>query len=433
MNDLHSEIRAAFEKEQAKHPPLPSLRRTVFGAAMIRPHRETRLQWLAVAAAVLLGLLVVAGLVSSRMNRASIPSHETPVADYGPPPAGVSLIYAADPHHQGWYIGFDWSGKPRGTVKIAKRPDRSQALYQAADGSGFRLTDRTSDYDPAAGFSDRFGYATGDYFDRLGSSVPGDLPAARVPGIWADDNMHICLEFIEPETGYPTLATKLPGQPSRIVMAIPQGRAQLLESTVRVVSCSFKNDRAVLVRRLFHRPTHLWVVRLSDGKVLADHIYPSEQFDSMVASNDGQYIAENGRHLNGIQITDTQIRRVSDWTVVARWTGRAEVVAFSADSSLVTLSAWIYLPGVEVLDWRSGSVVWRHAGPEVLVGFLAEPSGRNIALALAAPVTVGPSPCSDHPGTTCIPPVFYSKSYDIIIIHPDASTTQIPRRYATVW
>ena len=94
MNSLRSEVRAAFEREQVDHPPTPGLRRTVVEAALSQPPRETNLQWLVVAAAMLLGILVVAGLVSSRLNRSSVPSHQapTPVADYGTPPTGVPLI-----------------------------------------------------------------------------------------------------------------------------------------------------------------------------------------------------------------------------------------------------------------------------------------------------------------------------------------------------
>ena len=66
MEDLRSEIRAAFETEQAAHPPAASLRRNVVGAVAAQPWREPRMQWVAIAAAVILGLLVVAGLMSTR-------------------------------------------------------------------------------------------------------------------------------------------------------------------------------------------------------------------------------------------------------------------------------------------------------------------------------------------------------------------------------
>src|SRR5260370_9184862 len=43
----------------------------------------------------------------------------SPRADYGGPPAGVSLIYVHDPTNPLWLVGYDWTGKPRGTVKIS--------------------------------------------------------------------------------------------------------------------------------------------------------------------------------------------------------------------------------------------------------------------------------------------------------------------------
>src|SRR5579864_3074795 len=51
---------------------------------------------------------------SSSPSTTGVPPH-----DYGPPPAGVPLIYAADPTDQQWITAFDWQGKPRGTIKLA--------------------------------------------------------------------------------------------------------------------------------------------------------------------------------------------------------------------------------------------------------------------------------------------------------------------------
>jgi hypothetical protein len=73
MDDLRSEIRAAFEREQAGHAPSAALRSDIVAAAALRPQRERNLQWMAVAAALLLGILVVAGLLSTRLaQRASV-------------------------------------------------------------------------------------------------------------------------------------------------------------------------------------------------------------------------------------------------------------------------------------------------------------------------------------------------------------------------
>jgi len=74
MEELRSEIRSAFEKEQAAHPPAAALRRNVVDAVSGRPRPAPNFQWVAVAAAVLLGILVVVGLMSTRLaHRPSVP------------------------------------------------------------------------------------------------------------------------------------------------------------------------------------------------------------------------------------------------------------------------------------------------------------------------------------------------------------------------
>src|SRR5450756_2887652 len=97
MDELRSEIRAAFEREQVAHPPVASLRRNVVDAVSARQRPASNFQWVAVAAAVILGVLVVIGLMSTRFHpRATVPAatpNASPVADYGPPPAGVPLLY----------------------------------------------------------------------------------------------------------------------------------------------------------------------------------------------------------------------------------------------------------------------------------------------------------------------------------------------------
>jgi len=87
MDDPRSEIRAAFEKEQAASPPVADLRSRITRTVAARPHRQANLQWMAVAAALVIGALVVAGLMSTRLaSRSNIPAAPkatpTPVSDY---------------------------------------------------------------------------------------------------------------------------------------------------------------------------------------------------------------------------------------------------------------------------------------------------------------------------------------------------------------
>src|SRR5712692_3500378 len=75
MDDLRSEIRSAFEREQAGHAPAAGLRSDVVEAITARSLPSRNFQWVAVVAAVLLGIVVVAGLMSTRLaHRASVPA-----------------------------------------------------------------------------------------------------------------------------------------------------------------------------------------------------------------------------------------------------------------------------------------------------------------------------------------------------------------------
>jgi hypothetical protein len=90
MEDLRAEIRAAFETEQAAHPPAAGLRHIVFNSVMAHPPAPN-LQWLAVVAAALLGILVVVGLMSTRFaHRGSVPvpAATAPAASPSATPSG---------------------------------------------------------------------------------------------------------------------------------------------------------------------------------------------------------------------------------------------------------------------------------------------------------------------------------------------------------
>src|SRR4029077_10818283 len=124
--------------------------------------------------------VVVIDLSSTRFHpRARLPAatpHASPVADYGPPPVGVPLLYVKDPSHPSWLIGFDWTGTPRSTVKL----DPSIGTVQKAP-------DRQSF---AVGYGSKGGPR--EILARLGQPVPvvgSAIPSVDFP-IWADDNQH---------------------------------------------------------------------------------------------------------------------------------------------------------------------------------------------------------------------------------------------------
>src|SRR4029077_4682306 len=131
-----------------------------------------------------LGLLVVGGLMATRLL------HQTPVPtksiDYGPPPAGMPLLYVRDPSKPAWLIAYDWSGKPRGTVKLRTDLAQDPGIQMSPDGSGFEVG-RT------------YKGGTGIFLDRLGSPVATATGETDVVGaMWADDNKHQCLVTVSP-------------------------------------------------------------------------------------------------------------------------------------------------------------------------------------------------------------------------------------------
>src|SRR6266849_5310097 len=74
MIDLRTEIREAFDQEQSPFPPPPSLRHEVVRAvladqraASFDRERQPKYQWLAVAAAILITVAIVVGLMSVRL------------------------------------------------------------------------------------------------------------------------------------------------------------------------------------------------------------------------------------------------------------------------------------------------------------------------------------------------------------------------------
>jgi len=410
MDELRSEIRAAFEREQVAHPPGAGLRDDIVDAVSARPRRSPNLQWLAAAAALILAALVVIGLMSTRFHpQASVPAatpQASPVADYGPPPAGVPLLYVKDPSHPSWLIGFDWSGTPRGTVKL----DPSiGSVGMAPDGQSF-----------AVGYGSKGG--TGEILDRLGKPVNeagGGIPGSDLP-MWADDNQHTCGVAFDQQTGASTLITLTPGAAPYPVAVL--GHDPSLPSSYRIASCSVKEDRAIVVRSINPSPAEILVVRLSTGQVFSLLTYANpELLSNAVASSDGKFIAENSAQSVGQAGTgapNTTIRRVQDKSVVAMLPPTAGVLAFNGDDSLVFVytTPWVGTAptALAVIDVKSGQTIWTYNGPDMFGQVLAEPGGRDFAIYLRKPGVEDPLT-------------------DLMIVHADGTAIGFPRRYQPAW
>ena len=427
MDELRSEIRAAFEKEQAIHPPARDLRDNLVDAVSAHRRPARNFQWLAVAAALIIAVLVVIGLMSTRFHpRASVPAatpNASPVADYGPPPAGVPLLYVNDPSHKSWLIGFDWTGMPRGTVKLGPAVDGGQYVGMAPDGQTFQVSPTAKG-------------GSGVFLDRLGQLVPALGSTGNYSGgVWADDNRHFCSVSFDQQTYEWTLVTQLPGEGQKQVAVIARD-TEIGQNGISVAACSYQNDQAILVRTVISSPSELWVMKLSNGAILSHRALPGLSATNIVASGDSTLMAVNST----IQPTSqpTAIVRVSDGTSVATLDATMSVLAFSGDDSLVlvTTGGWInnQPTHLALVNLRSGQILWRYNGTESLESFVAQPGGTGFAVALKAHNSqAAPTPCPSGSGTATCTFSPNDPLRDVVIVHGDGISTAIPGRYATAW
>lgn len=392
MKDLRSEVTAAFQKEQSAHPPVAGMRRSIVEAATARPpRRELRLQWLAVAAVLVISALVIATLAYSRIAvRTQLPAHASPspVGDYGPPPPGVPLFYLKDPDHAAWYVGFDWSGKPRATLKLSAGADAIMTLSQSADGSYFIFR-------PGAKGGG------GQFYDRLGKPLTGNGGFAGAQ--WADDNTHQCGMAVDESAGKWILATQVPGQPEQQVAAVAPYNAGE-QAAISLLACSFRNNRAILARIANFYPTDLWVVQLSDGKVLAHTAYTDNgtQVGSIVASGDCTLLgvtSSKAFSANGGPSDTTNVVRLSDGARIMKIDPTIAILAFSADDKTVLVTIGPWLTGqpthLALMDTQSGQILWRYDGSQTLAGWLPNPTGSGFAVMLEKSPAPGAHPIVD--------------------------------------
>jgi hypothetical protein len=360
-----------------------------------------------------LAIVVVGGVIITRPEGIGSYRPRVPVAvDHGTPPAGVNLLYMHDPIKPVWLVGYDWSGKVRGTVKL---DTETSGATMAPDGQSFVM-----------GAGGKGG--SGTFVDRFGQLTPsqgGVLEYAS--NIWADDSRHMCTVSLDQQTFEWALNTQLPTETIKKVAVIARDQG-VGQSGISLLACSIRNDLAIAERTTIAWPAELWVIRLSDGSVLAHHTYPFQELTTVVASADGIYLGENvistasQSKLAGAAVT-ARIRRVSDWTMVATLPANDGVLGFSGDGSLVLVSTEPTLNPEPrlfgILEWKSASMIWRNPS-ETMTSFTAEPGGASFALALQRPQ----SPKVTYP----------DPARDVTIVRGDGtSTTLAGRFYQTAW
>jgi len=369
MNDLRSEIRAEFEREQSAFPPPGHLRprfvHAVSSQAQARPH----VQLAAAFAVLLMAALIVAALVLARPALVPTTPAATPAAtrDYGPPPAGVPLFYVGDPRHPGWYTGFDWNGVPRGTIKLTQPLGDASNLVQAPDGSGFFSSGKVPD-------------DSGQTLDRLGKAQTSfPVPIGIRQLIWADDSRHLC--SVAFQNGNLWLSWHVPSFSQNVtVVAKEPDPARGIGGDIGLVACSFQTDqRAILVRDYGLRPTEYWVVGLGDGRVRA-HANVPVGIINVVGSSDGQYLAENASSAKATRIVELSTGNATEIDP------SLSVLEFSGDDKTVVVTpGWSagFPTVLEGIELATGKVLWRYDGGEELAAFpLAEPGGGSFELTL---------------------------------------------------
>jgi hypothetical protein len=355
--------------------------------------------------AILAVIVVIAGFMAAQFPPrpavpaapvAALPSPVT--ADYGPPPAGVQLLWVHDPNHPGWLIGFDWTGKPRGTVKLSQQVGQFDRLSQAPDGSAFG-------YEP----NGKGGYHL--FVDQLGNPIGSAGSSVFYQSeMWADDSRHLCT--LDPGRGQWGLGLAQPGAAPNPVNEVALDPSSLARSGIIAFSfaaCSARNDRAVIAYSYPGRPTAYSVVRVSDGAILQQRTYPPGQVENVTASMDGSLIAENS--------AVTTIRRTSDLSLVTSLDPTLRVLAFSADDSSVLVSTAPMGGGLaadqEVLDLQSRAVMWRGEGTSTISAIAVQPGGNTFAVGL---LTDG-----NPPGT-------------ILVIYGDGSRpAKLPGLFTPAW
>ena len=305
--------------------------------------------------------------------------------ELGPPSAGSGpLIWYATAASTGpqprptTNIALGWNGTVAGTLhelgNISQSPDGLRLL---ADGNN--LIDQTG-------------------------AVVGQMSRLKGGPGWADDSRHSC--YMSTANGAtPTgnaeqawLFYGPVGGPGHRVAQVGEYGGQTGPS---VAACSALTDRAVVVQEAIMWAREVWLIRLSTGAVLYHHVYPDGQVaSSVVASHDGRYLAEELMSTDSqspVVYQDTQIRRTSDGTVLAR-IPRQAVVGFSWDGTrVVTLPA--HESGgpneVRLVEWQRNQVVWQHSLPApdparpARVDYLSHPGGSELAIAIGQTSTDG--------------------------------------------
>jgi hypothetical protein len=264
------------------------------------------------------------------------------------------------------------------------------------------------------------------FLDRFGHRI-ANSPAALGFGTWADDNRHMCQVDLDNKTAISRLLIQSPNGGVRQVAEIAPAAGPGW-SSINVIACSVKNDRAIASRYSNDGVSDVWVIRLSSGDVVSHRTYAPGRVASVVASRDAAWLAENSTlswqpsPQQGAPLTT--VRRVTDWHVIFTVPGQVVVRGFSADDSrvLAVKNASDPLGPIlsEIIDLSSRHVLWHNLSTEEAMGFDTRAGSGDLVLEMRSPIAPA-CPIS------CLLPV------GLVFVQGDGSTIQVPGLYNPVW
>ena len=378
IDELRREVNEAFDRGQADLGDLRGVSQRLLraGLAARGKRRDNRLQLMAGLAILLIAALVVATFAYVRAGNQFIPGgmhrpHPSPKALTQPlkVPDTTPVIRYHDLASFDQIDAMTWDGKYFGTADW---------------GSGFGVSN------PQVTL---FAHETTITDRERRVVLTGDFRGIQQLGAWADDGTSYCL--IAPDDGgttaYGPADSKMPSTLQLVKFGLPPRNVAQVGSVVdypRVIACGVGGDRAVVLRVGAHgAETGYSVVELSTGRIVWAHQfnYDVSQWvlnGLVVASPDGQYVAEN-TPTTGPGGTATIYGR--DGSVLAHVPG--VVAAFSWNGSLVVTEPEMLTGPVSVVRWQDGTAIW--AGPTgalfELRQVIPEPDGTSLAIGIYDP------------------------------------------------
>jgi hypothetical protein len=289
-------------------------------------------------------------------------------------PAGVSVVYWAR-----WTSGddytihaVDWSGHARGELTLAPTPTVKGGMgppsrvEQSPDGTELLVDD--------------------DIYAEDGHWL-GHLPvvAGQTRSVaWADDGRHLCLVADTRNAGAGTAPSiTMVSSDGTVSTVSPLPTLENSNDWWRVDLCSVQAGQALIDE---NTDKHDRVVRLAlDGKVISDSRTCTQPCggDGVLYSHDLRYSAQrvDDTHILVKDAASGQSRRVSaaGLPLTFTWDGAAVLIELDSPSSSQGIPETV--PGLRLVDWRSGRTLWSQANAGTNDAFwMPEPSGAAIAI-----------------------------------------------------